>query len=56
MKISARNQLRGVVDHVHIGDVMTEVGVRLAGGDIVVSAITTESRGASASSKAKQSP
>jgi molybdate transport system regulatory protein len=43
MKISARNQMRGVVDHVHIGDVMTELGVRLAGGDIVVSAITTDS-------------
>lgn len=43
MRISARNQLSGVVDSVHEGDVMTEVTVRLTGGESVVSAITTES-------------
>lgn len=43
MRISARNQLVGTVDSIHVGDVMAEVVVRLKGGDRVVSAITAES-------------
>ena len=43
MRISARNQLAGSVESLHVGDVMAEVVVRLKGGDQVVSAITAES-------------
>jgi molybdopterin-binding protein len=43
MRISARNQLAGSVESLHLGDVMAEVVVQLKGGDRVVSAITTES-------------
>jgi molybdopterin-binding protein len=43
MRISARNQLAGSVESLHLGDVMAEVVVQLEGGDRVVSAITTES-------------
>jgi molybdate transport system regulatory protein len=43
MRISARNQLPGTVESLHVGDVIAEVVVRLRGGDQVVSAITAES-------------
>ncbi len=43
MRISARNQLSGSVESIHLGDVMAEVVVTLKGGDRVVSAITAES-------------
>ena len=43
MKLSARNQLAGVVESVKADDVMAEVVVRLRGGDSVVSAITAAS-------------
>ena len=43
MRISARNQLAGTVESVHMGDVMAEVVVGLKGGDRVVSAITADS-------------
>ena len=43
MQISARNQLRGTVDSVNSDGVMTEVTVRLVGGECIVSAITTAS-------------
>ena len=43
MRISARNQLAGVVESVHLGEVMAEVRVRLKGGEWIVSAITADS-------------
>jgi len=43
MRISARNQLAGSVESIHVGDVMAEVVVKLRGGEHVVSAITAES-------------
>jgi len=43
MRLSARNQLDGVVVRVEHGVVMSTVVVRLAGGQEVVSAITRES-------------
>ncbi len=43
MRISARNQLAGTVESIHVGDVMAEIVVGLKGGDRVVSAITAES-------------
>ena len=43
MRLSARNQLEGTVESVHLGEVMAEVVVRLAGGQHVVSAITADS-------------
>jgi molybdopterin-binding protein len=43
MKLSARNQLDGVVARVDHGVVMTTVVIRLAGGQEVVSAITKDS-------------
>ena len=43
MRLSARNQLDGVVVRVEHGAVMSTVVVRLAGGQEVVSAITKES-------------
>ncbi len=43
MRLSARNQLDGVVVSVQHGVVMSTVVVRLAGGQEVVSAITRDS-------------
>lgn len=43
MRLSARNQLDGVVVRVEHGAVMTTVVIRLAGGQEVVSAITKDS-------------
>ncbi|HXY45643.1 MAG TPA: TOBE domain-containing protein [Acidimicrobiales bacterium] len=43
VKLSARNQLEGVVTRVDHGAVMSTVVVRLAGGQEVVSAITRDS-------------
>lgn len=43
MKISARNQFKGVVCGVTIGVVNVEVQIRLKGGEIIVASITKES-------------
>ena len=43
MKISARNQLKGTVKMIKKGPVNTEVHVAIAGGNEVVSVITTAS-------------
>ncbi len=43
MNISARNQLKGTVKKLTIGDVNTEVVIELPGGQEVVSVITTSS-------------
>jgi molybdopterin-binding protein len=43
MRLSARNQLEGVVVAVDHGAVMTTVVVRLEGGQEVISAITKDS-------------
>ena len=43
MRISARNQLGGVVTQVHLGAVMATVVIRLAGGEEVTSVITKDS-------------
>lgn len=43
MKISARNQFKGVVCKVNIGVVNVEVQIRLKGGEIIVASITKES-------------
>jgi len=43
MKISARNQIPGVVKSVRKGPVSTEVVITIAGGNEVVSSITTKS-------------
>jgi molybdate transport system regulatory protein len=43
MKLSARNQLDGVITRVDHGAVMSTVVVRLTGGQEVVSAITRDS-------------
>ena len=43
MRLSARNQLEGVVARVEHGAVMSTVAVRLAGGQEVVSDITKDS-------------
>ena len=43
MRLSARNQLSGVVESVTTDEVMAEVIVRLRGGDTIVSAITAHS-------------
>jgi molybdopterin-binding protein len=42
MRLSARNQLRGIVIEVHEGEVTTTVKVRLEGGDTMTSSITRE--------------
>jgi molybdate transport system regulatory protein len=42
MRISARNQLQGVVTSLEHGAVMSRVVVRLSGGQEIVSAITRE--------------
>jgi len=43
MRISARNQLAGVVAKVDHGSVMSTVVIRLTGGDEMVAAITKDS-------------
>ena len=43
MRLSARNQLAGVVESVEHGAVMSTVVIRLAGGQEVVAAITRDS-------------
>ncbi len=43
MRLSARNQLEGVVVRVEHGVVMSTVVIRLTGGDQVVAAITKDS-------------
>lgn len=43
MRLSARNQLDGVVARVDHGAVMSTIVIRLAGGQEVVSAITKDS-------------
>lgn len=43
MKISARNQFKGVVSTVTVGVVNVEVQIRLKGGEIIVASITKES-------------
>ena len=42
MRLSARNQLPGVVSRVDHGAVMSTVVIRLAGGEEVVAAITKD--------------
>jgi molybdopterin-binding protein len=46
MKLSARNQLAGTVVKIKKGIVTTEVIIRLAGGDEIVSVITDASASA----------
>ena len=43
MKISARNQLEGMISTVNAGPVSTEVNLDLAGGDKLVAVVTSES-------------
>ena len=43
MKISARNQFKGVVCGVTVGVVNVEVQVRLNGGEVIVASVTKES-------------
>jgi molybdate transport system regulatory protein len=43
MRLSARNQLSGVIARVDHGVVMSTVVIRLTGGDEVVAAITKDS-------------
>lgn len=43
MEISARNQLKGTVKTLHLGEVMAEVVVVLPDGQEITSAITKES-------------
>jgi molybdopterin-binding protein len=43
MKLSARNQIQGVVKSVRKGPVSTEVVITISGGNEVVSSITTTS-------------
>lgn len=45
MRLSARNQLKGIVEAVEDGAVTSTVKVRLAGGDVVTSSITKEAAG-----------
>jgi len=42
MRLSARNQLHGVVVEVNDGEVTTTVKIRLQGGDVMTSSITKE--------------
>ena len=42
MRLSARNQLHGIVVEIDEGAVTTTVKVRLQGGDVVTSSITKE--------------
>lgn len=41
--LSARNQLRGTVTHIHRGTAVGTVTIRLEGGEDIVSTITVES-------------
>jgi molybdopterin-binding protein len=43
MTLSARNQLKGTVKSIVLGEVMAEVQVELPSGDIVAAAITRRS-------------
>ena len=43
MKISARNQIAGTVKSIKKGPVSTEVVIAIAGGNEIVSSITTQS-------------
>lgn len=43
MKLSARNQLRGTVADVKLGEVMSTVAVTLPDGQVITSAITKAS-------------
>lgn len=43
MKISARNALEGTIVEIHEGPVSTEVTIEIAGGQKIVSSITTTS-------------
>jgi len=43
MKISARNQIAGTVKSIKKGPVSTEVAITIAGGNEIVSSITTHS-------------
>jgi len=43
MKISARNQIQGTVKAIKKGPVSTEVVIAIAGGNEIVSSITTHS-------------
>jgi molybdopterin-binding protein len=43
MKISARNQIKGTVKMIKKGPVSTEVVIAVAGGNEIVSSITTHS-------------
>jgi molybdopterin-binding protein len=43
MEISARNQLRGRVSEVRLGDIMAEITVDIGGGNSLVSTITRTS-------------
>ncbi len=40
MQLSARNQLRGTITAIKLGEVMAEVTVDVGGGNLIVSAIT----------------
>ncbi len=40
MELSARNQIAGTVTAVHLGSVMAEITVQIAGGQELVSVIT----------------
>jgi molybdopterin-binding protein len=42
MRLSTRNQLRGTVDEVQLGGIMSSVKVTLGGGDSITAAITRE--------------
>ncbi len=42
MKLSARNQLPGTVQEVHLGDIMARIVVKV-GGDVIESVITRQS-------------
>ncbi|CBL44084.1 Molybdenum-pterin binding protein [gamma proteobacterium HdN1] len=43
VKVSARNQLNGVIEHLKTGAVNTEVGIRLKGGTVITAMITNDS-------------
>lgn len=43
MKLSARNQLLGTITDMTVGPVSTSVKIKLSGGEIVSSTITSES-------------
>lgn len=40
MKISARNQLKGIVEFLHEGPVNCEVGIKLPDGAVITSIVT----------------